>query len=146
MSNHRPSSGSGPPRDRVSDGASRGDGRTIGPTDAEIASRLTGLCTFLVQAPSFEEGDLVDVVLKRAESGDPEELSWLVLTVAHTIESRNSLTPGERSLGEDVVLIRSRLARTGGIPLDSMNREMDGRDPDALTLSDVRVLDRSPAR
>lgn len=112
-------------------------------TESEITEQLTGFCTFLVQGPPFHEGDVVDLVFQRDDAG-PESAGWLALKAIRPTESRDRLENDERTWGTDVVLVRTRLSRTGGTPLDSLNQPMDGHNPDALTLSDVRVVDRSP--
>jgi len=44
------------------------------------------------------------------------------------------------------VLVRASLADTGGQPRDSMNQPAADYDPEALTLSDVTVVDRAGGR
>ena len=112
--------------------------------DADVARQLTGLCTFLVQGPPFEAGDEVDLVFARETTADGGEEAWLPINVTRPSKTRDALNGGERDWGRQVVLVRARLSRTGGVPRDSMNRPSDDYDPDALSLSDVRVLDRSP--
>ncbi|MFB6119629.1 MAG: hypothetical protein ABEJ68_00755 [Halobacteriaceae archaeon] len=111
-------------------------------TAADIARRLTGLCTYLVQGPEFEAGDAVYLILEHDGSG-VEDVSWLPLTAVDGEESRERLTGTERRWADEVVLVRARLAATGGQPRDSMNQPADDYDPEALTLSDVTVVDRS---
>ena len=111
-----------------------------------IKEQLTGLCTFLVQGEPFSAGDTVNLTFQRGGtnvSGEPgrESIRWLPLTVNQP--DREELRDDERSWGDDVVLVRATLAATGGWPRDSMNEPADEYDPEALTLSDVKVLDRS---
>ena len=111
-------------------------------SEADIARRLTGLCTYLVQGPEFAAGDDAYLVLEHDESG-VEDVSWLPLTAAAAEETRERLTETERRWGDEVVLVRARLADTGGQPRDSMNQPAADYDPTALTLSDVTVVDHS---
>lgn len=110
-------------------------------TDTDIARRLTGLCTYLVQGPEFEAGDEVRLTMKYDPGSDG--VGWLPLTAVPADERRDELGPAETEWGRDVVLVGATLAATGGQPRDSMNQPADEYDPEAVTLSDVRVLDRS---
>jgi hypothetical protein len=112
-----------------------------GRSEADVARRLTGLCTYLVQGPEFEADQEVLLVLEHDDSG-VEDLAWLPLT-ADVDASRERLTAAESRWAEEVILVRARLAATGGQPRDSMNQPADDYDPAALTLSDVTVVDRS---
>lgn len=113
-------------------------------SDTALAKRLTGLCTFLVQGHPFEPGDEVDIIFAREATAERDEELWLPLTVTQPGTTRDALGGSQRRWGRQVVLVRARLSRTGGFPRDSMNRPCDEYDPDALSLSDVRVIDRSP--
>lgn len=113
-------------------------------SDGELRTELTGLCTFLVQGPEFGEGDDVELVFVRDSSGTDGPSEWLPVNARLPDASRDALNESERSLGRQVALIRATLSRTGGFPRDSMNLPSDEHDPRALTLSDVRVLDRYP--
>jgi len=114
---------------------------------AGVTEALTGHCPFVVQGPPFTDGDEVELSFKRAE--DTTESGavdcWLPLRVTKPNESRAALLPDERTWGDEVVLVRARLARTGGHPRDSMNQPTGEYDADAFTLSDVRLLERSPS-
>jgi len=113
------------------------------PSAADVARELTGLCTYLVQGPSFEAGDEAYLVLKR----DPDGLGtreWQPLTALPADEERTDLTATEAGWGAEVLLVRATLAATGGQPRDSMNQPADDYDPEALTLADVTVVDRHP--
>lgn len=113
-------------------------------SDEEIARQLTGFCPYLVQGAPFKEGDSVEIGFKRSDAveGDVE---WVPLSVTRPTATRETLRRDEREWGSDVVLVKARLSRTGGSPRDSMNQPVE-YDPDAVTLSDVRVVDRSPPR
>lgn len=110
------------------------------PPDRERQERLTGLCTFLVQSPPFSAGDAVSISFRCDETDG----TLLPLNATQPNESKRELAPGERSWGETVVLARATLAATGGQPRDSLNQPVGDYAPDALTLSDVRIVDRSP--
>lgn len=107
--------------------------------ERDLATALTGLCTFLVQPPGFEAGDEVEVIVAREQRDRFGE--WLPLTARRSGQHGDELAPAERRLAPSVALVRASLARTGGIVRDSMNRPSEEYDPAALTLSDVRVLD-----
>lgn len=113
-------------------------------SDGDLRAELTGLCTFLVQGPEFQEGDEVELVFVRDGSEIDGPSEWLPVNARPSDTSRNALVQRERTLGRQVALIRATLSRTGGFPRDSMNLPSDEHDPDALTLSDVRVVDRYP--
>ena len=114
------------------------------PPDDELAERLTGLCTFLLQPPAFVAGEEVCLSFQyERRVGGP---GWVLVPskAVRSSDCEGVLEPSERSWGKAVVLVRATLAWTGGVPRDSMNQPTDEYDPDALTLSDVRVVDRSP--
>lgn len=113
-------------------------------SDADLAAALTGFCTFLVQGPEFDAGDDVELILVRERSESRCEPGWLPINVTLPDASREALDDRERALGRPVALVRATLSRTGGVPRDSMNLPSDEYDPDALTLSDVRIVDRLP--
>jgi hypothetical protein len=111
----------------------------------DVARSLTGLCTYLVQSHEFREGDEVDLVLKRDPTGTAD-VEWLPLTAVPASADRDSLDGTETEWGDELVLARASLAATGGQPRDSMNQPADDYDPDALTLTDVRIVDRATSR
>ncbi|MCU4742420.1 hypothetical protein OB955_12345 [Halobacteria archaeon AArc-m2/3/4] len=115
------------------------------PSDRELHERLTGLCTYLVQSPPFSAGDDVSLTFRYESVTDESERTLIPLNVTWPTARRDSLGPAERSWGESVVLVRATLAKTGGQPRDSLNQPTGDYDPDALTLSNVRVVDRSPS-
>ncbi|WP_207592658.1 hypothetical protein [Halomontanus rarus] len=114
------------------------------PSDQILHERLTGLCPYLVQSPPFTAGDDVSLTFKYDPDAEPDG-ALLPLNVNPPTASRDALESDERSWGESVVLVRATLSKTGGQPRDSLNQPTGDYDPDALTLSNVRVVDRSPS-